>query len=840
MNTQSRCTGFCQRIKNEVFVGWAINVLKSKEPTVISVYIDDLKVTEVKCNEINEVVQKKLNFFRSDIGFQFKIPEKYRDNKNHKLFFRFVDETPLLILDPALKNKQAVYINFQLLRGNMTKIQYKSYIDGWKNGSVIGWVLRKDLQTGKYTGNCQVLIVMNGVELKTVQANKYRPDVASVYDGDPRCGFSVFIPMALRKSLTAEFHIYLLPEYIELQNSPYKTSLIDDLLEQKLLTLNNHVESLYKEIVSLKSEIKNLILNPEYNLDEYYIWAQKYYSFLSLFLNQKRQEWKNRKEEIEQPLISIICPVYRPDLYFFKKAVESVLNQTYDNWELILIDDGGKSKLIQQEIKKFVQLDKRIKSIALKQNKGISEATNVGLKKAKGQWIAFFDHDDLLVQEALEIMILAAQFHNADLIYSDEDKIDCNGVYTEPNLKPDFNYRYLLSCNYICHFVMVNINYVKKVGSLSSHYNGAQDHDYLLRLIEILKPSQIYHVQEILYHWRITQNSTAETTSNKQYAVEAGIACVCDHLKRIGKVATVSSIKEATMYKIDWSQHKIKSSVTIIILFKDQLQITKECVDRILLKTNDSNYKLLLVDNGSKELETLEFIRNYSLKDNIEFLTIQEEFNFARLNNLAAKKAKSDFYLFLNNDVFVEYEGWLEKMLNEAELYNDVAIVGTKLLYPNGRIQHGGIIVGSGEIAHHMNRGLTKDEYGYCGRSILSQELSAVTAAMMLVKASVFHEVDGFDEVHLKVAYNDVDFCLKVREAGYRIIMCMDVIATHHESFSRGSDDRPEHQERFNYEMKYMEKKWGGKSIYQNDPAYSPHFKVKPQLFYELSNPVKE
>ena len=837
MNAQSRCTGFCQRIEEGVFVGWAINVVKPEKPTIVSAFIDDVKVAEIKCDIENKTIQQKLNFFRSDIGFQFSIPERYRDNKNHKLSFQFIDETPFIISDSKQNNKQVSYVYFQLLRNN-DSVEYESFIDGWKNGSIVGWVLKKDLKTGEYTGNCSILVVMNGIELQTVQANRYRPDVASAYNSEPRCGFAVVIPKVLRKHFKAEFRVYVMPDYIEVKNSPYQTSLVDDLLEQKLLIMNQHIDSLYNEINSLKSEIKNLIAYPEYVIDEYHLWAQKYFSNLPKLLDKKRQNLKDLKIKLKSPKISIICPVYKPDLSHFREAVDSVLCQTYKNWELILIDDGGKSASIQREIKKYVLFDNRIKAITLTCNRGISEATNEGLKQVKGQWIAFFDHDDLLVPEALEMMIMEAQCHNAYFVYSDEDKLDNNGEFTEPNLKPDFNYRYLLGCNYICHFVMIHVDYVRKVGFLSSQYNGAQDHDFILRLTEYLKSSQIHHVQEILYHWRITPNSTAETTANKQYAVKAGVDCVSDHLKRTGHEIVVSSIENATMYKVAWNKIP-QSTVTIIIPFKDQIEITKQCVDRILDRTNYSHYNILLVDNGSKKTETLEFIKNYSRKKTVNFLTVQEEFNFSRLNNLAAQKIKSDFYLFLNNDVFIENEDWLEIMLNEAEFADDIAIVGAKLLYPNGRIQHGGIIVGPGEVAQHMNRGMIKNDFGYVGRSVLSQELTAVTAAMMLVKASVFHEVDGFDEINLKIAYNDVDLCLKVREAGYRIIMCMDVIAIHHESYSRGGDDRPEHQERFTYEMEFMEKKWGEQAVYKNDSAYSPHFKVKPQLFYELTDPAK-
>lgn len=835
MDTQSRCTGLCQRAEEGVFIGWAINVLESQKPTTIFAYIDDKKIAEIECNESNEKVQKKLNFFRSNIGFKFVVPEQFKDGQNHKLSFRYIDDSVMFILDNKQNNQQVTYIHFNLLKKNTT-IKYNSNVDGWQNGCIFGWVLKQDLITGKQTGNCTVLVTMNGVELKKVQANRYRGDVASVYSGDARCGFSVFIPFILRKAVKAEFRIYVLPDHIELRNSPYTATLVNDLLEQKLLNVDRKIDSLYKEILSLRSEIKSFVSYPEYTLDEYEIWAQKYYASLSKKLLNLREYFNEIYGKNKSPLISIICPVYKPELSFFIEAVESVLQQTYVNWELLLVDDGGGEPSIQKEMKAFAKADKRIKITILKKNQGISVATNTALKKAKGEWIAFLDHDDALLPESLEIMLLEAQLNDSDLIYSDEDKIDINGTYMGPHLKPDFNYRYLLGCNYICHFVMVKHEMADKVGQFNSKYDGAQDHDFLLRLTEIIEPSKIYHVREVLYHWRMTKNSTAEKITNKEYAIGAGIACVNDHLKRTDRSATVSSIEKMPLYRVMWN-NKPQSTVTIFIPFKDQVKITKKCVDCILHKTQYKNYTIMLIDNGSQELETLKFIQEYSRKKKVKILSINDVFNFSRLNNLAVKKVKSDFYLFLNNDVFIEDSMWLDTMLNEALLFEDVAVVGAKLLYPNKKVQHAGVIVGPDVVAYHMSCDLSEEEGGYAARFLLSQELTAVTAAMMLVRASVFHEMGGFDEKNLKVAYNDVDFCLRVREAGYRIVMCMDVVATHYESFSRGSDDQPQHQERFAYEREFINNKWKEKSIYQNDPAYSPHFKVKPQLFYELTDP---
>lgn len=838
MTTQSRFTGFCQEVRNDIILGWAINVSSPRDYVTVLAFIDDQQVAEIKCDQSREDIQEKINFFRSDIGFQFAIPNKFRDGKAHKLSFRFPDNNVISILTKKNPTEGIAAFPFQLEEQPQDKVKILSCMDGWKNGAIHGWVLKQDTSTGKYSGKCQVMVTMDGRHLKTVEANQFRGDVASAVNADARCGFAVVVPRALRKRVRSVFRVYVMPEQIELQGSPYETTLIDDLLEQQLLVVNNQIDFLYKEMATLRSQLKRLISGSEYVINEYGPWAKKYYSLLPKRLEKLHLDLAIKNIEFHTPLISIVCPVYQPEINFFKEAVESVLKQTYQNWELILVDDGGKSVDIQKEIKQLVKQDARIKSVVLKTNKGISAATNAGIKKATGEWIAFFDHDDVLVPQALEIMIGSAQLHQAQMLYSDEDKVDDLGAFVEPHFKPDFNYRYLLGLNYICHFVMVHADAVKQAGALDSKYDGAQDHDFLLRLTEIIPHQQIRHVPEVLYHWRKTAGSTAETVDNKDYAIKAGVACVQDHLKRIKKSAKVGSIKGFTAYQVEWKKAQ-SDLVTIIIPFKDQVHTTKECVDRLLEYTDYKNYQIILVDNASREAETLEFLEEYSKHERIEVLPIHEEFNFSRLNNLAVQQFKSDFYLFLNNDVFVNDSKWLHILVNEALLSEDVGIVGAKLLYPDGRVQHGGVVVGPEVIGDHMNRGLETEEFGYACRSVLSQELTAVTAAMMLIKASVFETLNGFNENHLKIAFNDVDLCLRAREAGYKVIFSADCMAVHHESLSRGTDDCPEHEERFSYEKEYMNNSWGRKAIYTCDPAYSPNFVVRPPLFYELSNPEK-
>ncbi|KXV23337.1 hypothetical protein AD934_00285 [Gluconobacter oxydans] len=495
-----------------------------------------------------------------------------------------------------------------------------------------------------------------------------------------------------------------------------------------------------------------------------------------------------------------------------------------------------KALFFEVPINNFAKFDPRIKCITLKKNVGIAGATTVAMDAAKGQYVAFFDHDDLLVDVAIEVMVRAAHETGAKLIYSDEDKIDQAGYYLEPNLKPDFNYRYLLGCNYICHLTMVDVATMRKIGHLTSDYNGAQDHDFVLKATEVLSPSEIFHVPEILYHWRKTPNSTAVDVSQKTYAINAGVKCVADHLKRQKIASKVSSIRGLTLYGVEWTS-RTQPSVTIIIPFKDQLDTTLTCVKNILKHTVYKNYNIILIDNWSVRDETLDFIKKIQENKNVSVITVEEPFNFSRLNNIAVAQATSDYVVFMNNDVFVEDPKWLHRMVGEAQAFKDVGAVGAKLLYPNDTIQHAGVVVGPAGVAAHIHRGDPLSEYGYIGRTMLSHEVTAVTAALMLVRRTVFDEVGGFDEEALKVAFNDVDLCLKIRRAGYRIIFSAETIAYHHESLSRGTDDKPEHETRFFLETQTMLERWSSDPLFERDPSYPRYFTVDQQTFFNLVDP---
>lgn len=828
--TRSGFVGYFDSLEGREASGWAFDYSAPSRPVTLHVLIDGQEVGTVLCDAEREDVRSYLDLKTTALGFRFTVPDRFIDRQIHRLSFRFPDRSIVPVYNPESPEKPGSEYGFQLF----TRYDFQSFVDGFKRGVLRGWVHRIDPKTGVRSGGCDITIFMDDVRLCQARADRYRGDVAAATGGDPNCGFEVAIPAHRRKSGQLKFTFKVSPDEVELSGSPLVTSIIDNQTEASLLVMSETIGRLYKEISALRTQIADLMPKPGYTLDDYDRWARVYFDYLRSRIAGLRLEGKTAGYN---PLVSVICPTYMPEISDFTAAVESVIAQTWTNWELIIVDDGCKSPVISQKISEYCKKDSRLKHIRLKKNVGISGATNAGLKAARGEWVAFFDHDDLLVDVALEAMLQSAVGTEATVLYSDEDKIDQAGYFLEPNLKPDFDYRFLLGCNYICHLLMVRTDILRQVGDLNSHYDGAQDHDLMLRLTEIVPRDQIRHVPEILYHWRKTPNSTAVTVANKGYAIDAGVRCVADHLKRIGKKADVSSIRGLTLYSVKWKlSHRPK--VSIIIPFKDQAEITAECVERLLSLTKYKAFDIILVDNWSCEEETTEFLSKIRRKNKIKVLRVEEEFNFSRLNNLATQISDASLYFFMNNDLFVDDPLWLDMLVAEIQSEDDIAAVGGKFFYPNGTLQHVGVVVGPAGVAAHVHRGLPEGEYGYVGRAVLTYEVTAVTAAGMLVRADAFAAVGGFDEIHLAVAYNDVDLCLRLRTEGWRIIQCNEFTAVHHESLSRGSDDRPEHEARFFTETEYMQSRWGDNPLYAHDPAYSRYFTVDLQPYYDLIDPA--
>lgn len=521
-----------------------------------------------------------------------------------------------------------------------------------------------------------------------------------------------------------------------------------------------------------------------------------------------------------KPLVSILVPVYNVEKKWLTACIQSVLNQYYGKWELILVDDNSSEPHVKEIMEFYDKEDERIRCLYRKENGHISQATNDGLALAKGEFISLLDNDDTLAPFALyEIVKCINANSRAEIIYSDEDKIDTAGKRTSPFFKPDWSPDTLLSQNYICHLFTVKKSLIDKVGGLRSEYNGAQDYDLALRCTE--QTDQIYHIPKILYHWRMIQASTAENPESKLYAFEAGRRALEDTLSRRGLAGKVSDGKAYGTYIINY---EVTGSprVSILIPTKDNASDLKVCIESIRHRSGDVAYEIVVIDNNSEEIETFELFKYYEneMAGKFKVLAMPIPFNYSRLNNEAANIAQGDYLLMLNNDIEILTDNWLAIMLGYAQ-QKHIGAVGAKLYYPDNTIQHSGVVLGIGGVAGHSHKYYRRNEYGYFSRLIIPANYAAVTGACLLVSKEKFISVDGLNEVDLTVAFNDVDFCIKLIMAGYYNVCLPQVEAYHYESKSRGTEDTTEKQQRFLGEINYMKERWS--DILDHDPFYSPN-----------------
>jgi GT2 family glycosyltransferase len=518
---------------------------------------------------------------------------------------------------------------------------------------------------------------------------------------------------------------------------------------------------------------------------------------------------------------------YNARIEHLTQAIASIRNQTYPLWELCIADDASTDSQVVEEVTRLAALDNRICFTVRPQNGHIAAATNSALELATGDFIAFIDQDDLLDEQALYwLASTISATPDATLIYSDEDKIDETGHLYDPHFKPDFNYELLLTHNYIGHLTAVRTEIIRQVGGLKTEYNGAQDYDLILRVVEVAPPETIVHIPRVLYHWRATPGSTAIAVTEKGYAADAGFNALKSHLIRTGQLASAAyATEKPEQYRV---RHTLSNQplVTVIIPTRDRVDLISTCISSLTKRSTYKNLDIIVVDNGSTDADTLVYLEGLP-SQNIRVVRNEEPFNFSRLNNLAAKDATGEFLCCLNNDVEIIQDDWLEEMISFAQLPG-VGCVGARLWYPNGDIQHAGIILGMGGIAGHPHKGLSKGSTGYFNRAIHHQSLSAVTAACLVVRKSVFDHVGGFDE-DLAVAFNDVDLCLRIRASGLRNIWTPYANLIHHESLSRGEDIKGENLLRFQQEIAKMEDRWGDQL--RCDPAYNPNLSLSREDF---------
>ena len=551
--------------------------------------------------------------------------------------------------------------------------------------------------------------------------------------------------------------------------------------------------------------------------------------------DKARRALQNQVAQFKQmPLISVVMPVYNPNPAWLIEAIESVRNQIYPNWELCIADDLSPDKAIRPILEKYMEDDSRIKVVFRTKNGHISNASNSALEIAKGEWVALLDHDDLLPEHALFWVVDAInKYPDIRLIYSDEDKIYEHGGRAGAYFKSDWNPDLFYSHNMFSHLGVYSAELIHRVGGFRIGLEGSQDYDLALRCIELIDAKQIHHVPKVLYHWRVHAQSTAQSSDAKPYAMIAGARAINEHFKRQNLNATAELIAHG--YRVHYQLPKILPLVTLIVPTRNGLHLIKQCIQSILEKTSYKNYEIIVVDNGSDDPNTLQYLEEISRKHAVRVVRDDRTFNFSALNNQAVKLARGEVIGLLNNDIEVISPDWLSEMVSHA-LRPEVGAVGAKLLYPDDTIQHGGILLGVGGIAAHSHKHLARGNPGYLGRANLIQSFSAVTAACLVIKKSIYEALGGLNDRDLQVSYNDVDFCLRVRAAGYRNIWTPYAELYHHESATRGPDETPEKQMRYQKEINYMKNNW--QDMLDNDPAYNPNLTVHDED-YSLAWPPR-
>jgi glycosyltransferase involved in cell wall biosynthesis len=555
----------------------------------------------------------------------------------------------------------------------------------------------------------------------------------------------------------------------------------------------------------------------DFHRNDYTEWVRRY----DCLDAQGRQRISQRIEGfVRRPLISILMPVYNAPPKYLQLAIESVRAQLYGNWELCIADDASTEPAVRQILREAELSDARIKVIYREKNGHISASSNSALQLAMGQFVALLDHDDLLAETALFRVAEAIDAHpDAILIYSDEDKIDAANRRYEPYFKSELNYELLLAQNMISHLGVYRTETLRELGGFRVGYEGAQDYDLALRVVERAMADQIIHVPYVLYHWRAIAGSTALDEGEKDYAAEAGRKAVAEHLARRGVAAEVLPAPEGpSLNRVRFACPSPQPMVSIIIPTRDRAELLGMCLDSLIERSTYANYEVIIVDNGSTEKATEELFARLP-KDRFRVVRDESPFNFSALNNGAARVARGELLCLMNNDIEIITPEWLEEMVAFAT-QSEIGCVGARLWYPDGRLQHGGVIIGLGGVAGHAHKYFPKGDPGYFRRAVLHQSLSAVTAACLLLRREIFEEVGGLDE-QLAVAFNDIDFCLRVRQAGYRNVWTPYAEMVHHESASRGHEDTAAKQARFAAEIEFVQARWG--RALKEDPAYSPN-----------------
>ncbi len=547
----------------------------------------------------------------------------------------------------------------------------------------------------------------------------------------------------------------------------------------------------------------------------------KWYQYYAELKKSDRIAIRNRILKLERlPLISVVLPVYNIQERWLRIAIDSILNQLYPHWELCIADDHSTESHIRPILEEYLKKDSRVKVVFRTTNGHISEATNSALELVTGEYIAFLDHDDELTEHALYMIAEEVnRYPQVDLIYTDQDRIDHKNRLSDPLFKPEWNPDLFYSQNYLNHLSVFRASIIKKIGGFQKEYDGSQDYDLILRFIEEISPENIRHIPFVLYHWRAIPGSVALNPNQKNYAHANARKAIQAHLERTKVLAKVVQ-GQAEYHRVVYPLPVLLPKVSVIIGTRDKVALLRCIVEGLLNQTDYSNLELIIIDNQSVETRTLDYFEELKTNSKIKIIPFDAPFNYSAMDNLGVKESSGEIIALLNNDLKIISNSWLKEMVSQA-LRPEVGIVGAKLYFGNDHIQHAGVVIGMGGVAGHFEKNLHKNRRGFMCRTHLVQSLSAVTGACLVMRKAVFQEVGGLDDGHLKVAFNDVDLCLKVTAKGYRIIFTPYAELYHLESASRGSDADFSNLSRFNFEIRVMQERWGKRLL--EDPYFSPN-----------------
>jgi GT2 family glycosyltransferase len=786
-----------------VFEGWFFDGSTKEHKLAVRLDGQELPL-EIKINRGAEVRQKyisSINEIEEEVVGIITLPQEWR--QLHKLVIESFWQQ---------EKSRAYAVSVRKLLKLETEIPY--YIENCHRGdgkiTVTGWCVAE--------GETKMLLLAGEEPLQSQKVERYyRKDLMMVFpecDSKLRAGFMVQAEEPSRHG-----SVYLRLRAAE-HSSRIKLCKWDEGSRLQMLgqKIENAVRYLKRNgIAATWYKVNSKVRKKE--LTSYDSWRKKY---------QVTPEELERQKQTEldyKPLFSIVVPLYKTRPEYLRALTESVLMQTYGNWELCMADGSANaqeknSAELTQLLEEYAAKDARIRFCTLQENRGIAGNTNAALAMATGDFIVLADHDDILPANALfELAAAVNEDRSIDVLYSDEDKVSMDGKkYFEPHFKSDFNIDMLCSVNYICHLFAVKKEIVERAGQFDANYDGAQDYDFILRCCEQAK--HVHHIPKILYHWRCHADSTAANPESKLYAFEAGRRAIEAHYMRLGIPAQVKNGSFYGLYRTiyQWEEEPL---VSIIIPNKDHSQDLKKCMDSIYEKSGYRNFEFVIVENNSTEQETFDFYQQMQREhDNVTVVSYEGDFNYSRINNFGAAAAKGNYLLLLNNDTEMIAEDGIRELLGYC-MRDDVGAVGAKLLYEDGTIQHAGVVVGFGGTAGHTFIGKSRYDTGYFGRILVAQDYSAVTAACMMTRKDVFDAVGGLTE-EFAVAFNDIDYCLKVRRYGKLVVYNPYAEFYHYESKSRGLEDSPEKVERFQGETDRLLNTWR-ELVETGDPYYNPN-----------------